>query len=264
MVHRAVAHSANALQAGQPVDDLHHHDLDDHPEASQSVDDMHHRDLDDFSQANQADLAHDAHLGQPEQVPQAHAKGPDYAGHTLDQLQHQDLDRPHLDYLDRSDCAVSHGLVQQAHHARPATNFVDTLRNYNHNAGLDLLAPRLDNNKLHNQTLDHCHSHAAAGSLHADNLPHHDKPLANGALHPMVRHNLLRELDDHPLEHTPAMSSSLTKGKPTDSASHTAKPNGPTATSPGEQASATNAAGDVQVMGWSVFVAAAAVFAVVY
>ncbi len=38
----------------------------------------------------------------------------------------------------------------------------------------------------------------------------------------------------------------------------------PSATSPAEQASATNAAGSVQVVGWTVFVAAAAIFTFVY
>ncbi|KAK0799728.1 hypothetical protein LTS16_024537 [Friedmanniomyces endolithicus] len=183
MVH--FAHAETAHDASQPVDDLLHYNMDDHAQTNRA-DDAH---LDDQTQANRPD---DARVDQLEQA--LHFKGPDPAGHTLDHLHHEDIDGPH----DKHSSAPQH-----AHPARPVDHLhlVEALRLHNHTAGLHLLAPRLDDNKLLDQALD---DGGASALLHPLVGLHHDQRLVHSTLHAMVAvvfRDFLPELVDALHEH---------------------------------------------------------------
>ncbi|TKA43595.1 hypothetical protein B0A54_05377 [Friedmanniomyces endolithicus] len=165
----------------RPVDDLLHNNLDDHAQANRA----HDAHLDDQTQANRPD---DTSLDQPEQA--LHVQGPDPAGHTIDQLHNEDVDGP-----------------RQAHPTSSIDHlhFVQALRPHSHAAGLDLLAPRLDDNQLHDQALD---NGGAPTLLHPLVGLHHHQPGAHSTLHPMVavvlRNHLLQLVDalhEHGLSH---------------------------------------------------------------
>jgi len=143
-------------------------------DASQPVDDLLHLNMDDHAQTNRADDAHlddqtqanrpdDARVDQLEQA--LHVKGPDPAS---------PVDHLHL---------------------------VEALRLHNHTAGLHLLAPRLDDNKLLDQALD---DGGASALLHPLVGLHHDQRLVHSTLHAMVAvvfRDFLPELVDALHEH---------------------------------------------------------------
>ncbi len=184
MVH--VADADTAHDASQPLDDLLHYNLDNYAQADRA-DDPH---LDDQTQANRPD---DARVDQLEQA--LHVKGPDTAGHTLDQLHHEDVDGPPEKHSSGPQHAHPTSPIDHLHH-------VEALRLHDHTAGLDLLAPRLDDNQLLDQALD---NGGAPALLHPLVGLDHDQPLAhNSTLHAMVAvvfRDFLPELVDALHEH---------------------------------------------------------------
>ncbi|KAK1079638.1 hypothetical protein LTR33_006214 [Friedmanniomyces endolithicus] len=225
MVH--VADADTAHDASQPLDDLLHYNLDNYAQADRA-DDPH---LDDQTQANRPD---DARVDQLEQAP--HVKGPDTAGHTLDQLHHEDVDGPPEKHSSGPQHAHPTSPIDHLHH-------VEALRLHDHTAGLDLLAPRLDDNQLLDQALDN-------GALYTPWSPSSPATLYRNSSTPCTSTG------------SATASSSHTKSKMTGTA--TPMDTKPSPTSPEEQAYATNAAGSVQAVGWTVFVAAAAILTIVY
>ncbi|KAK0319010.1 hypothetical protein LTR54_009904 [Friedmanniomyces endolithicus] len=225
MVH--VADADTAHDASRPVDHLLYYNLDNYAQADRA-DDPH---LDDQIQANRPDDARVDHLEQA-----LHVKGFDTAGHTLDQLHHEDVDGPHEKHS---------SAPQHAHSARPVDHLhlVQALRLHDHTAGFHLLAPRLDDDKLLDQALDN-------GALYTPWSPSSAATLYRNSSTPCTSTG------------SATASSSPTKSKMTGTATPTDTK--PSPSSPEEQAYATNAAGSVQAVGWTVFVAAAAILTIVY